>query len=279
MSPPCSASAMKSAGGQETALRVPPAHERLHAHDPAAGGLGLRLEVELQLTGGDGVGQLGREREAVARVGVAVGGVQLVPAARELCLVHRHVGVAQQLLRRRRSARGRARSRRSRRRAGAGRRSRTAGAGRRRSARRCSPRRPRCRARRAARRTRRHRGARACRPRAARRSTRGPTWLSSTSPAWWPSVSFSVLEFVEVDDQQRERAAVGAGDGDRLLGPLREQAAVREPGEVVGGRLPADHRERPDVVERDRRADHRHQRASAPRAPAPAGSASRSGRR
>ena len=29
-----------------------------------------------------------------------------------------------------------------------------------------------------------------------------------------------LLELVEVDDQQRERGAVGAGDGDRLLGPL-----------------------------------------------------------
>ena len=44
-------------------------------------------------------------------------------------------------------------------------------------------------------RTRRRRAARGCRPVAARPPSRGPIWRSSTSPLWWPSVSFSSLKW------------------------------------------------------------------------------------
>ena len=86
----------EGAGGQQPALGVAPAHERLDAHELAGRQVGDRLVVQRQLVVAQGVAHLAGQLEAIAAVVVALGGVDPVPGAPALGLVHRDVGVAQQ---------------------------------------------------------------------------------------------------------------------------------------------------------------------------------------
>ena len=73
-------------------------------------------------------------------------------------------------------------------------------------------------------------------PRMARASRRA-TSARTSSPPWWPCVSLTLLEVVDVDPRERQRVAVADGERDRALELVRAVAAVGETGEVVGERL------------------------------------------
>src|SRR3954451_10625565 len=83
---------------QQAALRMVPAYERLDVADGARLHRELRLIVQDELVGPDRVAQLADEREALARVAVAVALVEGVAASRRLRLVHRDVGALQERL-------------------------------------------------------------------------------------------------------------------------------------------------------------------------------------
>ena len=75
-----------------------------------------------------------------------------------------------------------------------------------------------------------------------------------------PEGVVQILETVEVDDQHGDPAARAAAPADRLLDPLLEQAAIRQPREVVGDRLTARLVERAKVAEGERSAQQRRQK-------------------
>ena len=108
-------------------------------------------------------------------------------------------------------------------------------------------------------------------------ASRGPIWRRSSSPLWWPSVSFSSLKWsrstISTAMSRRGRAA-----GDRLLEPLLEEAAVGQPREVVGHGLAAGLVERAQIAEGERGAQEP-ARTSGARARRPARRDARSGRR
>ena len=81
---------------QQAARRVLPAHERLHADHAARGQRDLGLVVQDELVLVEGPAQLGQQRQALGRVGVALEVVGLDPRAGLLGLVHGDVGAAQQ---------------------------------------------------------------------------------------------------------------------------------------------------------------------------------------
>ena len=86
------------ARGEEAALGVTPAHERLHAEDPAGAQLLLGLEVQHQLAFVERLGEFGEQQQLVGRVGVGAPVVEAHAQAVVLGPVHRHVGGAQQLV-------------------------------------------------------------------------------------------------------------------------------------------------------------------------------------
>ena len=53
------------------------------------------------------------------------------------------------------------------------------------------------------------------------------------SPTWWPSLSLTCLEAVDVDDHHRALAAVAGGEGDVLVEFGAEAAPVEQPGQRV----------------------------------------------
>ena len=98
--PVSSAIGMNSSGGDQAALGVLPAHERLGGHRPAGGEVDHRLVVDLELAAVERAAQLGLGAHAGHHAGAHRLVEQLVAAAAALLgAVHRRVGVAEQRLR------------------------------------------------------------------------------------------------------------------------------------------------------------------------------------
>ena len=93
---------------------------------------------------------------------------------------------------------------------------------------------------------------------------RGPSWREHAVAGVVAERVVELLEVVEVDHEQRERAVrVLARAVDRAAQLAVEPAAVRQAGQLVGARLAAGLGEPAQLVDADRGADHRdHQRAA-----------------
>ena len=222
---------------QQPAARVRPAHERLDAAHRARRDLGLRLVVQDRARRSSSPSRSSPSSSSRrAAVVVARGQVDLVAGARALGLVHRDVGALEQAERVARVL-GEERD------ADAGVDVHADPADARTS---CSSaarsRRPAALARRLVARVEHDRELVAAEPRqrvarrAAPSSRRGPIWRSTSSPAWWPSVSLSSLK---PSRSISSSATSRVGVRDRLPEPRQQMAAVAEPGQVVGDGLAA----------------------------------------
>ena len=81
---------------------------------------------------------------------------------------------------------------------------------------------------------------------------RGPSWASTRSPAWWPSVSLSSLKWSRSITSSASEPSVGARAVDRAAQLAVEPAAVREPGQLVRARLAAGLGEPAQLVDAQR---------------------------
>ena len=74
---------------------------------------------------------------------------------------------------------------------------------------------------------------------AGRGRSRGPTWRSRWSPAWWPRLSLTSLKPSRSSSSSAAGRRADAVD-EHCAGPLEQRAAVGQPGELVGARLLLD---------------------------------------
>ena len=232
MRPVDSAISRNSAGEQEAPRRVLPAQQRLDAAHPVGAQVELRLVVQDELVGADGVAQLAHEREPLRAEVREVGRVLEHRLVRLLGRVHREVGALEEVVD-----------------LGAvGRPERDADAGFRadRHARHVDVGRegalhpvehdPRARgidARQHERRTRRRRAARACRRAGAPRSIAPGDVAQVGVAVVVPERVVHLLEAVEVDDRDPDRLARAARRRDRVRGAVAEERPVRQTRELV----------------------------------------------
>ena len=97
MRPVFSASGMKSFGRNVAAFRVVPSQQRLGADHMTGREVDLRLVVDAQLVGTEGVAQVAEQLQPVGRVAVVARSVQQRTKVRRLCGVHRSVSALHQL--------------------------------------------------------------------------------------------------------------------------------------------------------------------------------------